>query len=772
VVSKNKLAIPKRRVPSKVSVCHALPLPLPTHHSNQSNHNNQNNNNYNHVMAKKAAPTTKQTRLPLDKHEPVPIPPTKSLLEQAQFPFHAIIGLDLAKLGLLASTLNPSSTQGICIQGGHGAGKTILSRSISKILDKPIVEVPQNADENALLGCIDMEASLKMGMNVVQQGILQRANGAVLYIDDADLLDPSLLFILIQVLEQGKIQLEREGMSSIMPCVPALVIFSLSAEFEMNESMMHIMDALGIHLYLDDRKLTPMQRTEVVQNVEEFQLDPHTFVSKFEAQVKALGQTIQVARTKQVSIDPKYLDWIVKRCNDLGIVGNRAELYSVETAKSIAALRSVLVDHNIKEYATVEVTEKDLKYADALVLQPRATRIPPEVFAETESSPSESQAGDEELQRDEDHDENLDTETLEMLAAAILSNELVDFEQEEQGFMFPVEEVMIDPKLLMTRAVSKPRVSTTSSGKAKKTFSHVRGRYVKADFRARTLHPKLALDATIRAAVPSQFFRRNHIEAWSPRLYHKVLETQQRQEQERKAITGEDISLSTSLVIPSAGFLNRKLIIDKSDFRYKRFSRKVGALILLIVDASGSMAENRMSAAKGAAINIAANAYKSRNMVSLIAFQGKRADVLVPPSRSTAMVKHRLECLVSGGGSPLSLALKEAVRLAVNTKKRSKDIQSVHAVIISDGRANIAENNPDDHAATRSEIKEELMTAARQCERFKNFISWLCIDTEQKHMGRGFMRELAANLNATYYSLPNLKGLHKNLDRMIHDLKM
>lgn len=66
---------------------------------------------------------------------------------------------------------------------------------------------------------------------------------------------------------------------------------------------------------------------------------------------------------------------------------------------------------------------------------------------------------------------------------------------------------------------------------------------------------------------------------------------------------------------------NRGVFIEGSDVRAKRMARKAGSLIIFIVDASGSMALNRMNAAKGAAMSLLQEAYQSRDKICIIPFQ-------------------------------------------------------------------------------------------------------------------------------------------------------
>ena len=214
---------------------------------------------------------------------------------------------------------------------------------------------------------------------------------------------------------------------------------------------------------------------------------------------------------------------------------------------------------------------------------------------------------------------------------------------------------------------------------------------------------------------------------------------------------------------------SRGVHIESSDVRIKKMARKAGSLIIFVVDASGSMALNRMNAAKGAAISLLTEAYQSRDQISLIPFQGEAADVLLPPTKSITMARKRLEQMPCGGGSPLAHAIQTAMLTGINAQK-SGDVGKVVVVLISDGRANVpmcvsrgdefdpeADEDSKDGKPSRKFLKDEVLACAKKLGALPGF-NLLCIDTENKFISTGLTKDIANAAMGKYHQIAKADG--------------
>ena len=698
-----------------------------------------------------------------------PLPPT--------YPFTAIVGQEEMKLALLLNVVAPS-IGGVLIMGHRGTGKTTAVRSLADLLPPitkvrgcvygcdpsdanalcadcaarlhvearlprerapvRVVELPLGATEDRVCGTLDLERALTGGVKAFEPGLLARANRGFLYIDEVNLLEDHLVDVLLDVAASGRNRVEREGVSAGHP---ARFVLVGSGNPEEGELRPQLVDRFG--LCADVRTAADIdERVAIIERREAFERDAAAFLQTAEQAQTALRRRLQRAqRTVQtVEVPRALLRLMAELCQRLRIDGHRGELTLTRAARALAALEG-----------RREATASDLRRVAAMSLRHRMRRDPLEhasgeariADALDQTLAGASSSADRENPRHQpasnfspEHDGNGAGGQHQSAPRNEQSDAATDARhQRPRRRPTPNSEESGDPhnlrgaehtlppiemRLASSAPVATPpppriavqRASQISSTRRRREAHSQtdapRGRYARATHIKRD-GATIALDATLRAAAPLRNLRREHAPA-------------------------------------------RHVFVTAEDLRYKRLSRREGALFIFAVDASGSMAANRIGQAKGALGQLLRRSYINRDRIALVSFREREARVLVAPCRAPARAKQTLDALAVGGATPIAAGLLCALEVAQRAARRGT--RRIMLYIFTDGRANVAlgEDETADRITRRSLLKVELAQLGAALQH-AGVVSTV-IDTQNRFTARGEGQTLAAALGGRLVQLP------------------
>jgi magnesium chelatase subunit D len=200
-----------------------------------------------------------------------------------------------------------------------------------------------------------------------------------------------------------------------------------------------------------------------------------------------------------------------------------------------------------------------------------------------------------------------------------------------------------------------------------------------------------------------------------------------------------------------AGAATAAALVERPDLRQAVREARTANLVVLCVDASGSMgAIRRMEAAKGAAVSLLLDAYQRRDRVALVTFAGEEARVALRPTGSVEVARARLADLPTGGRTPLGAGLKAALEVARSARHRDPDRRPV-IVVVTDGRSTSAGPSAPgtDPVAAALAAAADIATTG---------IEVLVVDAEDGDVRLGLARQLAETMGAHYAALPDLRA--------------
>jgi len=601
------------------------------------------------------------------------------------------VGQELLKKALILNVIDPN-IGGVLIKGECGTAKSTSVRALTALLPEKdvvigcsfscdpnspknmcescrsridslktakrkmqVVELPVSATEDKVVGSLDISAAIKTGDKKFEPGILAKANGNILYVDEVNLLNDHIVDTLLDAAAMGINTVEREGVSFSHPSDFILVGTMNPEEGELRPQLFDrfslCVDVEGIN----DTK----SRITIIKRHREYLADPEEFILKWSKQDKEISDKIVNARNilKDVNLTDPMLELIVNTCIDANVSGHRADIAMMNTSIAIAAYAG-----------RKDVSENDVNEAAILVLKHR-TKNPPKYEPSKKNNnkdDNENNSKDQNNKSKRDHREEAQKNNQNESENNQNKSDSSATMQFKAGEEFKVKTTAINPVIKIDDIVRD------SSGRRTETES-TNGRYV--SYKIPVEKPQsIALDATIRNAAMKQKNRSGDVSI---------------------IIEPEDIM--------------EKIRVRKSE----------NLIVFVVDASGSMGAEQRMTTVKGAILSLLTDAYQKRDKICLITFRGDESTIIVPPTNNIDFAKAQMKNIPTGGKTPLGDGLTVAYDLIKKEMNRDHKIKPIMVIISDGrGNSSISGINPQEeisYISTRI-VKEKICSIVLDSE--------------------------------------------------------
>jgi magnesium chelatase subunit D len=289
------------------------------------------------------------------------------------YPFSAIVGHDQLRLALLLCAVRPE-IGGALIRGEKGTAKSTAVRGLAALLSAAtgdaegdpgagLVEMPLGATEDRVIGSLDLQRVLRDGEHAFAPGLLARAHGGVLYVDEVNLLHDHLVDVLLDAAAMGRVHIERDGISHSHEARFVLIGTMNPEEGELRPQLL---DRFGLTVDVHASRDVDV-RVEVIRQRMAYEADPDAFAAGYADAEAELAGRIAAARAlvDDVVLPDNELRRIAAVCAAFDVDGMRADLVVARTATAHAAWRGAK-----------SVEEQDIRVAAELALPHRRRRDP------------------------------------------------------------------------------------------------------------------------------------------------------------------------------------------------------------------------------------------------------------------------------------------------------------------------------------------------------------------------------------------------------------
>lgn len=584
-----------------------------------------------------------------------------NLLQQAWFD---------ANLVAILLAINPRGLKGVSIKSQFGPVRDYWLHYFTNLLpaDSKIIKAPANLSAEQLFGSLDIESALLSGEFKVSQGLLERLGGQYLLLPMAERMNLQAMTHISQALDEKNL---FNHPHTAKDSHFGVVVFDESDPQEEGVNL-RLLDRLAFTLYLDRFSIG-----DIKQSLE----------------VTPTDIEAAIALMPSVTCPQDLVELLVKAGLSLGISSLRANQFAVEAAKSLAALRGLIVVGQEEVMDAARLVYAHLKSIQTL----------PE-----EESSSQSEEDVDNNQEDQHHSEN---ETSKDTEASDLEDEDPSSSNDDfEDLVVEAVKTSIPPQLMLqlNQPLRPTKTKASIAGKSGSIEkSHVSGRPHGARKGLPGNGRRLDILKSVRSAIPWQSLRIQH----------------------------GDASVRSGI--------GSKIHFRAEDLHTKQYLKRRGTITIFLVDASGSSATQRLSEAKGALEELLSQCYIRRDEVAMLSMRGSKVEIVLPPTRSLVRAKRNLASLPGGGGTPLASGLRSANEMAISLER--KGLTPI-IVIMTDGKANVNLNG----VGGRVGAHNDALATAKEL-RMKNH-RILFVDTSPQP--EKLAQELAGTMAAQYFPLP------------------
>lgn len=706
------------------------------------------------------------------------------------FPFTAIVNMDKLRLAILINAINPK-IGGVLIRGPKGSGKSTIVRSLADILPKIkvvkdcpfncnpndpsnmclpcaekyaeegkmqieeremiVVDLPLGATEDRVVGSLDVEKVIKLGIEALEPGILAAANQNILYVDEVNLLPDHISDDLLDAVATGWNVVEREGISVSHP---SRFIFIGTMNPEEGELRPQLLDRFSLSVTVGTISSVD-DRAEIVKRTMEFEADPGKFYEKYKPLQEELRKRIVQARRtlRDIVLPEELLKSISKACLDLKVDGLRPDIVIAKAAATLAAFEN-----------RTEVTMNDILVAADLALSHRTREGG---FLEPASSNEIGEVFSASVKKLFQFEKTGETTKSEMDKRKFLKGRAVFWvkkdakEQEEKraekdNAARKLERKTLSLRFFIDRFMGGVWGTGRRLKKSPKNAPVTDGIQVGGDklqgetYEDKTVTTKKgdmkAIPTVSNAATPTDVTQGRAIFAGLERkvvspskFFLKMGQIKTRKRgvyagRHATAITtlqkgkpygwkfphGKPMDIHLPATIREAARRQKlrekpvetALRISLVDVREKLRSYKAPLTMVFVVDLSGSMLFN-LEAVREALLKLHSDAYRSRDRVGIVALRDLSAVIVQHPITNLRVVANKLVNMRVSGFTPLAAGMYKGWEVLKEAKRRDPSTVPV-MVIVTDGSANV----PLKRSPATGEIREidEIHVAIREYE--------------------------------------------------------